>query len=217
MTRAASLASKIVAIGRNYAAHAKELGNTVPKEPIIFLKPSSSFLFKSEGKIQLPPKSTEVHHEAELAVVISKTCSKLTDKSKALDYVKGYTIALDITERQLQNEARKGGEPWTLAKGYDTFCPIGDLIAKDQVQTVIDSAGGLRVWCKVNGKITQDGTTKDMVYDVPALIQYVSHVMTLYEGDIILTGTPEGVGPIRAGDKISAGIADIEEIEFDVE
>lgn len=200
---------KIVAIGRNYAEHAKELGNAVPKEPFFFLKPTTSYI-RSGGRIELPKQSTDdsVHHEIELGVVIGSRGKDLSEE-QAMSIVSGYILALDITERTVQGQAKRAGKPWSMAKGFDTFCPISDSI----VSTISPSA---RLWCKVNGEMRQDGSVQDMIFPIPKLISYISNVMTLEENDVILTGTPPGVGPIKAGDKIEGGLDDILHLKFDV-
>jgi len=186
--------TKIVCIGRNYAAHAKELGNEVPKEPLLFLKPPSSLLDPA-GAIVLPPESTRVEHEAELGVVIGKRCKNVS-RDDALAHVFGYTCVGDITARDLQ---RKDVQ-FTRAKGFDTFCPVGPWIETD-----LDPSK-LRVRCRVNGEPRQDGATSNMIFDVPTLVSYVSRMMTLEAGDLIATGTPEGVGPLVDGDALEIEI-----------
>jgi 2-keto-4-pentenoate hydratase/2-oxohepta-3-ene-1,7-dioic acid hydratase in catechol pathway len=182
--------SKIVCVGRNYAAHAREVGGDVPVEPLLFLKPPSSLAGPGDTVI-LPPESKHVEHEAELAVVIGRRCKKVP-VGDALGFVFGYTCANDVSARDLQ---RKDGQ-WARAKGFDTFCPVGPWI-----ETELDpSAVPLR--CLVNGTVRQNSTTADMVFNVPALVSFISHMMTLEPGDVILTGTPEGVSPIRPGDKV---------------
>jgi 2-keto-4-pentenoate hydratase/2-oxohepta-3-ene-1,7-dioic acid hydratase in catechol pathway len=182
---------KILCIGRNYAAHARELGHEVPAEPLLFLKPSSALIGPGET-IRLPPESERVEHEAELGVVIGRRCKGAT-KEDALSYVYGYTCVGDITARDLQ---RKDGQ-WSRAKGFDTFCPVGPWI-----ETAFDPAA-LRVVCRVNGATRQDGATSLMMFDVQTLIAYTSRMMTLEPGDLLVTGTPEGVGPLVAGDVLA--------------
>ena len=190
--------TKIICVGRNYAAHAKELGNDVPKEPLLFFKPPSS-LVGPNGVVVLPPQSERVEHESELGVVIGTRARNVLAKD-ALKYVFGYTAANDVTARDLQ---KKDGQ-WTRAKGFDTFCPVGPWIETDLDPT------RLRVVCRVNGAVRQDGKTSDMVFGVEALIEYVSAVMTLEPGDLILTGTPEGVGPLTTTDRCEVEISDTE-------
>lgn len=196
--------SKIVCVGRNYGAHAKELGNEVPKEPLLFMKPPSSLLAPG-GTLLLPPESERVEHEAELAVVIG-TRGRRIPVARALDHVFGYTIACDVTARDLQ---KKDGQ-WTRAKGFDGFCPVGPEV----VQGV--DPGSLGVRLRVNGQTRQDGNTRDMVFDVATLVAYISNVMTLEPGDLILTGTPEGVGPLVDGDSVEVEIEGIGVLRFGV-
>jgi 2-keto-4-pentenoate hydratase/2-oxohepta-3-ene-1,7-dioic acid hydratase in catechol pathway len=192
------LPSKVVAIGRNYADHAAEHGADVPTEPLIFLKPSTSIIGNHDA-IKLPPQSRRVEHEAELAVVIGATGARRVDRAGASAAIFGYTAANDVTARDLQ---RSDGQ-WTRAKGFDSFCPLGPWIVTD-----LDAAD-VEVRCEVNDEVRQLGRTKDMVFDVPTLISYVSHVMTLLPGDIILTGTPAGVSPIVDGDVCTVSIEGI--------
>jgi 2-keto-4-pentenoate hydratase/2-oxohepta-3-ene-1,7-dioic acid hydratase in catechol pathway len=197
--------TKIVCIGRNYAAHATELGNEVPSEPLLFLKPPSALLGPG-GTVRLPPESTRVEHEAELAVVIGKR-AKGVAKDAALAHVFGYACACDVTARDLQ---RKDVQ-FTRAKGFDTFCPVGPWI-----ETQLDP-GALRIACRVSGQPRQDGSTSRMIFDVPTLVSYVSRMMTLEPGDVILTGTPEGVGPLVAGDSLEVDIERIGVLKLRVE
>ncbi|RDY11071.1 Acylpyruvase FAHD1, mitochondrial [Mucuna pruriens] len=205
------LSTKIVAVGRNYAAHAKELGNAVPKEPVLFLKPTSSYL-KNGGTIQIPHNEGSLHHEVELAVVIAKKARDVSESS-AIDYVAGYALALDMTARDLQAAAKSAGLPWSLAKGQDTFTPISSILPKATVPNPDD----LELWLKVDEEIRQKGSTKDMIFKIPFLISYISSVMTLFEGDVILTGTPPGVGPVKEGQTITAGITGLVDVQFNVE
>ncbi|KAG4942214.1 hypothetical protein AAZX31_17G027300 [Glycine max] len=205
------LSTKIVAVGRNYAAHAKELGNAVPKEPVLFLKPTSSYL-SNGGTIQIPHNEGSLHHEVELAVVISKKARDVSESS-AMDYVAGYALALDMTARDLQAAAKSAGLPWSLAKGQDTFTPISSILPK----TTVPNPDDLELWLKVDEEIRQKGSTKDMIFKIPFLISYVSSVMTLFEGDVILTGTPPGVGPVKEGQTITAGITGLVDVQFNVE
>ncbi|CAL4928218.1 unnamed protein product [Urochloa decumbens] len=227
--RLLAASTKIIGVGRNYVAHAKELGNPVPKEPVLFLKPTSSFLHAgaSTAPIEIPQPLESLHHEVELAVVISRRGRDVPEAS-AMDFVGGYALALDMTARDLQSAAKSAGLPWTLAKGqdtftpisavtlakgYDTFTPISALIPKSAVTNPDD----LELWLKVDDELRQKGSTNDMLFKIPFLISYISSIMTLMEGDVILTGTPEGVGPVRAGQKIKAGITDLIDVEFDVQ
>lgn len=190
--------TKIVAVGRNYVDHANELGNTVPEEPLIFLKPPTSVIGPLQT-IRLPAESENVHHEAELAIVVAKVARNVRIED-AGSYILGYTAANDVTARDLQQKDVQ----FTRAKGFDTFCPLGPAIDTD-----LDPLEGLQVTCRVNGDLRQSGSTADMVFGVSELLSYVSHVMTLLPGDVILTGTPAGVGPITAGDKVEVEIEGI--------
>ncbi|KAL1372470.1 hypothetical protein HN51_002625 [Arachis hypogaea] len=205
------LSTKIVAVGRNYAAHAKELGNAVPKEPVLFLKPTSSYL-PNGGTIQIPHNEGSLHHEVELAVVIAKKARDVP-QSSAMHYVAGYALALDMTARDLQATAKSAGLPWTLAKGQDTFTPISSILPKNLVPNPDD----LELWLKVDEEIRQKGSTKDMIFKIPFIISHISSVMTLFEGDVILTGTPPGVGPVKEGQTITAGITGLVDVQFNVE
>lgn len=189
--------SKVIGIGRNYAAHAKEMGTDVPEQPLMFMKPNTSVIGPNDP-IHYPRQSQEVHYEGELAVVIGRIC-KDVPAEKAADVIHGYTVANDVTARDLQ---RNDGQ-FTRAKGFDSFCPIGPWI-----ETELD-VSDLKVQTYLNGDLKQDGSTKDMIFDVPALVAHVSSVMTLLPGDIILTGTPEGVGPMEPGDEVEIFVAGI--------
>ena len=196
--------SKIVCIGRNYAAHAKELGNDVPKEPLLFLKAPSSIVGPGEAVV-LPPQSSKVEHEAELGVVIGRRV-KRASKETALESVYGYTAVCDVTARDLQ----KSDGQWSRAKGFDTFCPVGPWI-----ETELDPKD-LAVSCTVDGVVKQQGRTSQMIFDVPSLIAYISAAMTLEPGDLIVTGTPEGVGPLAAGNKVTIAVEGIGELTVGV-
>ncbi|KAK6913748.1 Fumarylacetoacetase-like, C-terminal [Dillenia turbinata] len=206
-----SLGTKIVAVGRNYAAHAKELGNAVPKEPVLFLKPTSSYL-ENGGTIEVPPPLESLDHEVELAVVISQKARDVPESS-AMDYVGGYALALDMTAREIQASAKSAGLPWTIAKGQDTFTPIGSVLPK----SAVPDPDNLELWLKVDGETRQKGSTADMIFKIPFLVSHISSIMTLFEGDVILTGTPKGVGPVKAGQRITAGITGILDVHFNVE
>jgi 2-keto-4-pentenoate hydratase/2-oxohepta-3-ene-1,7-dioic acid hydratase in catechol pathway len=181
--------SKIVCVGRNYAEHAAELGNAVPKEPLLFLKAPSSLITDGDA-IAIPEQSNQVEHEGELAIVIKRNCKNLTENDNPFDYVFGYTCLNDVTARDLQRKDIQ----FTRAKSFDTFCPIGAFI-----ETKLD-VSDIRVTTKVNGLIKQEGRTSQMVFSVPYLIRYISNQMTLNEGDVIATGTPSGVSKLETGD-----------------
>lgn len=186
--------SKIVCIGRNYVAHAKEHDAEVPEVPLIFLKPPSAVIGPGEN-IVLPPQSQQVEHEAELVLVMRKRC-RWVSPNEAVDYILGYTIGNDVTARDLQ--FRDG--QWTRAKGFDTFCPLGPWI-----ETKFDPADAM-ITCHVNDEMRQMASTRDMVFDVKQLIAYISSIMTLEAGDVIMTGTPAGVGPLNPGDVATVSI-----------
>jgi 2-keto-4-pentenoate hydratase/2-oxohepta-3-ene-1,7-dioic acid hydratase in catechol pathway len=191
------LASKIVCMGKNYAAHAEEMGGVAPEDPVIFLKPNTAIIGPGVP-IQLPADAHQVHHEGELAVVIGRPC-KDVPAARAAENILGYTIANDVSARDQQ---KKDGQ-WMRAKGHDTFCPLGPWIVTD-----LDPSG-LDVRTEVNGQVRQSSNTSLMIHDVGAIIEWVSAVMTLLPGDVILTGTPEGVGPIEDGDTVSVTISGI--------
>ncbi|OKI89344.1 2-hydroxyhepta-2,4-diene-1,7-dioate isomerase [Micromonospora sp. CB01531] len=200
------LPSKVVCVGRNYAEHAAEHGSDVPKEPLLFLKPSTSVIGPRDA-IRLPIFSKQVEHEAELAVVIGAPGARRADRAAAERAIFGYTCANDVTARDLQ---RSDGQ-WTRAKGFDSFCPLGPWIT-----TGLD-VSDLEIRCEVGRdpeemEVRQLGRTKDMVFDVPALVSYISHVMTLLPGDVVLTGTPAGVSPLTDGDTVTVRIEGIGEL-----
>jgi len=190
--------SKIVCVGRNYAEHAKELGNPMPKEPLIFLKPASAVIGDGEA-IVLPPQSQRVEHESEIAVVIGARLTRVSE-SQALRGVAGITCANDVTARDLQ----KSDGQWTRAKGFDTFCPVGPRVVplKD-----IGDLTQLEVGCRVNGQVRQQGRASDMAFPIPMVLSYISHIMTLEPGDLVLTGTPAGIGPLVAGDVVEVEVS----------
>jgi len=186
--------TKVIGVGRNYADHAAELGNELPEEPLIFVKPATSVIGPGQP-IVVPPDSAEVHHEAELAVVVG-TVSRHVAAEDVGAHILGYTAANDVTARDLQRRDGSFGR----AKGFDTFCPLGPA-----VETELDPAG-LSIRCLVNGDARQDGNTEDMVFGVAELFAFVTRVMTLLPGDVILTGTPSGVGPLAVGDVVQVEI-----------
>ncbi|KAI8825666.1 uncharacterized protein EV422DRAFT_513762 [Fimicolochytrium jonesii] len=193
----------IVAVGRNYALHAKELNNPLPTHPLLFLKPVSSYL-SAPNPILLPSTHT-IHHELELGVIIGHALptpragkaflDPQTQRREIEDAVGGYVLALDMTARDLQDKAKKGGLPWTVAKGFDGFTPVGEFIDK----TAIRDPHDLRLVLEIDGKTAQDGLTSDMLFDIPTLLAHINSIMTLQRGDLVLTGTPAGVGPVRPG------------------
>ncbi|ONM49301.1 fumarylacetoacetate hydrolase family protein [Nocardia donostiensis] len=191
------LASKVICVGKNYAAHAAEMGGVAPEEPVIFMKPSTSIIGPN-APILLPPNSSQVDYEGELAVVIGRPC-KDVPAARAKDVVLGYTVANDVTARDQQ---KQDGQ-WTRAKGYDTFCPLGPWI-----ETTADPAD-LEIVTELDGEVRQRSNTSLLLHDIPALIEWVSAVMTLLPGDVILTGTPEGVGPMNSGQNVSVTVSGI--------
>jgi 2-keto-4-pentenoate hydratase/2-oxohepta-3-ene-1,7-dioic acid hydratase in catechol pathway len=188
--------TKIICVGRNYADHAKELGNEAPTSPLIFMKPPSSLLAPG-ATIRRPAISERVDYEGELVVVIAKRARKLELESNWRSYILGYTLANDVTARDLQN---KDGQ-WTRAKGFDTFCPVGPFVSDE-----IDPVVGVEIETRVNGVVKQHGSTRDLIFNLPELLTYITSVMTLEPGDIILTGTPAGVGPLLSGDHVEVTI-----------
>ena len=192
--------TKIVCVGRNYAAHAKELGNDIPKQPLLFLKPPSS-LIRSGESIRLPTVSNRVEYEGEIGVVIGRRLRKASP-DEARGAIANVCAANDVTARDLQ----KSDVQFTRAKGFDTFCAVGELGA------VPSELAGLRIRTLVNGTVRQEGTASDMVFDIPTLVSYISGVMTLEAGDLVLTGTPEGVGTLAPGDVVEVEIAGVSRV-----
>ncbi|GAB3585751.1 fumarylacetoacetate hydrolase family protein [Calidifontibacter terrae] len=189
--------SKVIGIGRNYAAHAAELGHEVPAEPLMFLIPNTAVI-GPDDPVVMPPQSQRVDYEGELAVIIGRMCRDVSPK-EAAESIFGYTVSNDVTARDLQ----KADGQWARAKGFDTFCPLGPWIETDL------DVSDLRVQTRLNGEIVQDGRTADMIHDIPALISYASQAFTLLPGDVILTGTPEGVGPVQPGQRVEVEIEGI--------
>lgn len=192
--------SKILCVGRNYADHAKELGNPVPAEPLIFFKPPTS-LIPHGGKIVLPNGLSErIEYEGELTVVMARTCRNLDPNDDVRPYIFGYTCANDVTARDLQ---KKDGQ-WWRAKGFDTFCPVGPIVTDE-----IDPWAGVQVETRVNGEVKQSANTRIFIFPLDLIIRYIAQVMTLLPGDVILTGTPAGVGPLQAGDRVEVSVQGI--------
>ena len=184
--------SKIICVGRNYRDHAKELGNEVPAEPLLFFKPPSSLLSPG-GVVRIPGASSRVDFEGELALVIGRRATKLPPGADWRSFVRGYTLANDVTARDLQ---KKDGQ-WARAKGFDTFCPVGPVVAEG---VDLDPWAGVGVETLVNGEVRQSGNTRDFIFTLDVVIRYIAQAMTLFPGDLIATGTPAGVGPVVAGD-----------------
>ncbi|HEU4512727.1 MAG TPA: fumarylacetoacetate hydrolase family protein [Nocardioidaceae bacterium] len=189
--------SKVVGIGRNYAAHAAEMGSDLPTEPLMFIKPNTSVVGPGDP-VFYPTQTKDLHYEGELAVVIGRICRDVT-ADRVSEVVYGYTVGNDVTARDLQ----RSDVQFTRAKGFDSFCPLGPWI-----ETELDPSD-LRLQTHLNGDLKQDGSTKDLIFDVPTLVSYVSSVMTLLPGDVILTGTPQGVGPMNPGDEVDVTISGI--------
>jgi 2-keto-4-pentenoate hydratase/2-oxohepta-3-ene-1,7-dioic acid hydratase in catechol pathway len=187
--------SKIVCVGRNYRDHVKEMGSELPAEPLLFFKPASALL-RPGGVVRMPAISARVDFEGELAVVMGRRIRNLKEEDWR-SAVRGYTLANDVTARDLQN---KDGQ-WTRAKGFDTFCPAGPVVSDE-----LDPEAGLTLETRVNGELRQHGSTLDFIFPLPRLLAYITAAMTLEEGDLVLTGTPSGVGPLKAGDKVEISI-----------
>ncbi len=192
--------SKIICVGRNYPAHAEELGNTVPQQPLLFFKPPSSLVGDGDA-IQLPSASQQVEHEGEIGVVMGKALRR-ADKATTLDAVAGLTCVNDVTARDLQ---RTDGQ-WTRAKGFDTFCPMGPRLVPLADLPPLDE---LEVICRVNGEERQHGYMRQMAFDIPTILAYISEIMTLEPGDLVATGTPSGVGPLQPGDRVEVEVPGI--------
>lgn len=191
--------SKIVCIGRNYREHAAELGNEVPKEPLLFLKAPSAVIAPGDA-IRIPVLSQRVDFEGELAVVIGKRATRIGASEDVRPYIRGYTIVNDVTARDLQ----KSDGQWSRAKGFDTFCPMGPAVTDE-----VDPKAGLTVTTRLNGEVKQQGTTADLIFGVGELLRHITAAMTLLPGDVIPTGTPAGVGPMKAGDVVEVSVEGI--------
>lgn len=196
---------KIVCVGRNYREHAKELGNEVPKEPLIFLKPPSSVIWEGEP-IELPAVSSRVEHEGEIGVVVGKTLTRVSEGDAVLG-IRAIVAVNDVTARDLQ----KSDGQWTRAKGFDTFCPLGEESSK------LPDLDSLTVVTRVNGVERQRGKSSEMVFSIPALLAYISRVMTLEPGDLVATGTPSGVGPLVPGDIVEIEIPGVSRVSNPVQ
>jgi len=201
---------KIVCLARTYKKHAEEMNSYRTTSPLLFLKPSTSVIFNKKSII-IPPESNCIHHEVELGVVIGKKCKNINHRD-ALKYILGYTLALDITARDIQEEAKKNGWPWTIAKGFDTFTPLSDVVLKNN----FSDPNNVEISLKVNGILKQKSNTKNMIYSVERIIEFISKIMTLEKGDLILTGTPEGVGELIEGDFIEAKLNNLISLNINV-
>ncbi|TGZ37852.1 hypothetical protein CRM22_011320 [Opisthorchis felineus] len=214
---------KVVAVGRNYVEHARELGSQIESDPVIFLKPPSAIIEQGE-KIVLPEGITDLHHEVELGLVIGKELSK-AKLSDFRDSLLGFVVAMDMTNRALQNQLKSRQLPWTLSKSFDTSCPVGPLLPCAMLPPKLfvsdyeefrKNASTVELWLRVNGTDHQRATIDGMIHSPAKLISFISHHMRLEPGDLILTGTPAGVGPVKSGDVITAGIKGLCEVEFRV-
>jgi len=196
-------ASKVVCIGRNYADHITELNSAKPKQPFFFIKPASSILLPGDGPV-IRPKGVDLHYEVELALIMGKQVKDLqeSDEKGAMDAIESYAMSIDMTARNVQNEAKKKGLPWSISKGFDTFLPISNIIPK----SAIPDPHNVELYLNVNGKSQQLDSTELMLFRIPRILSDISKVMTLEKGDIVLTGTPKGVGSVVPGDVMKAGI-----------
>jgi acylpyruvate hydrolase len=201
---------KIICLARNYAEHAKELGNETPAAPVLFMKPASAVIANGET-VRIPTYSQECHYEVELAVLIGKEAQHVTPE-QAMEYVAGYGEAIDMTLRDMQNQLKSKGLPWEIAKGFDTSCPLSDFVPASAVA----DPHNLRLRLSVNGESRQDGTSADMIHRVPQIVSYISGIFTLEPGDVILTGTPAGVGKVEAGDVMEAEISTVGKLKVSV-
>lgn len=201
---------KLVCLARTYKKHAEEMNTKTTEKPLLFLKPSTSVIFDG-GSIVIPSISESVHHEIELCLVIGKHCKNVSKKD-AMKYVLGYCLGLDITARDIQSIAKKNGWPWGIPKGFDTFAPISSVVLKEK----ISNPHNLDIWLKVNGEIRQSSNTKNMIFTIEEIIEFISGVMTLEPGDLIMTGTPEGVAEIKKGNILEAKLGDFCSLKVDV-
>jgi 2-keto-4-pentenoate hydratase/2-oxohepta-3-ene-1,7-dioic acid hydratase in catechol pathway len=201
---------KIVCLGRNYAAHVKEMKAEIPEKPLIFLKPSTAIVHDG-GCVVTPPYSSDLHHEVEMVVAMGKTARNVSEQS-AMEHVSGYGVGLDMTLRDLQAEAKKLGQPWTVAKGFDTSAPVSEFAPREEVP----DPHSLAISLKVNGMLRQSSNTRNMLIRVESVISYISSVMTLEPGDLVFTGTPEGVGSVRPGDIIEAELASVGSLKVSI-
>lgn len=201
---------KLLCIGRNYAEHADEMASDVPDQPMVFLKPSTAIV-RSGDAVRLPPQSQEVHHEVELVAVIGTEGHRIP-QDDALGHVAGYAVGLDMTARDLQAEAKEKRHPWSVAKGFDTFAPLGPITPAADVGDPND----LTLRLRVNGETRQEAHTRHMIFPVAELVHYCSQIFTLEPGDLLYTGTPSGVGPVEAGDELEATVTGGEPLRVQV-
>lgn len=202
---------KIVCLARNYAEHARELGNETPSAPVLFMKPASSVIGDGET-VRIPVYSQECHYELELAVLIGRACRSVSAAS-AMEYVAGYGTAIDMTLRDVQNQLKAKGLPWEIAKGFDTACPLSEFVPA----TAVADPHALNLKLTVNGELRQNGSSADMINRIPQIIAHVSAIFTLEPGDVILTGTPAGVGQVRAGDVMEASVEGVAALKIAVQ
>ena len=193
----------IFCIGRNYSEHAKELNNPLPTTPVVFIKPTSSVCYDGENII-LPSQSNNVHHEVEIVIVIGKIGKNISE-SQAHKFISHIGIGLDLTARDLQDKAKEKSLPWTISKGFDTFTVLSSFVPFDGV---VQALSNINFELKINGELRQSGNTGDMIFSIPQIVSFLSTIFTLSPGDIIFTGTPAGVGPLKTGDKVEAKIKD---------
>lgn len=189
---------KVVCVGRNYAEHARELNNPVPSEPILFIKPATAVQSFAQP-VRWPAQKGECHHEVEIAVLIGRDLTQV-DEQQAVEGIAGFGLALDLTLRDLQSKLKEKGHPWEIAKSFDGACPLSNFIRPEKVADLAD----IPVRLTVNGQVRQDGNSSQMLTSIPRLISYISQYFTLQAGDVVLTGTPAGVGPLRPGDQLKA-------------
>lgn len=201
---------KLLCIGRNYADHAAEMEREVPEQPMVFLKPATA-LIRTGGTVRLPPQSQTVHHEVELVAVIGTEGHRIA-REQALDHVAAYAVGLDVTARDLQNEAKAQRHPWSVAKGFDTFAPLGPLTSA----SAIDDPQNVQLTLRRNGSVRQQASTVDMMFSVAELVHHCSQIFSLEPGDLLYTGTPSGVGPIEHGDRLEARTTGCDPLHVDV-
>lgn len=202
---------KLLCIGRNYADHAAEMERDVPEEPMVFLKPSTAVI-RNGGTVRLPSQSHDVHHEVELVAVIGKEGREIPE-GQALDYVAGYAVGLDMTARDLQNQAKEKRHPWSVAKGFDTFAPLGPIAPAASIGDPQD----LTLQLRVNDDVRQEASTEHMIFPVATLVHHCSQIFTLEPGDLLYTGTPSGVGPVADGEGLEASATGCEALRVGVE
>lgn len=201
---------KIICLARTYAEHAREMNATVTEDPLLFLKPASSVIY-DHGTIIIPKRSQCLHHEVELGIILGKKGRYIREEN-AMHHVLGYLVALDITARDIQSVSKKNGWPWAIAKGFDSFAPLSDAVTKEKVP----DPQNLDLMLKINGTVKQNANTNQMIYSIERIISFISEIMTLEPGDLILTGTPEGVGEIKEGDVLEARLDSLCSLTVDV-